>query len=137
MQSATVAIQSVILGAALSNAMHEHFNIIETELEAAVAATDDNEELVWRLDRLLSKVRGVRFSANLAKFGEQFAKASDPPHVDAEAPAERAFTEGQRVRTRDGYLAYVGYYDRHGCVVVNVVFQAAEYKESDLKLLPI
>lgn len=117
--------------------MHEHFNKIEAELEAAVAATNDHEEVVWRLDRLLSKVRGVRFSSSFAKFGEQFVKASDVPRPADGEPAVQAFKEGQKVRTSDGYLAYVGYYDRKGSVVVNVVFQATEYKESDLKHSPV
>jgi hypothetical protein len=115
--------------------MHQHFDTIERELRAAIDSATDQGELMDRLERLINEAKGVRFTTALALFGSQFKPGDEPaPEVTEEA---RAFEEGDKVRTKDGYLAHVGYYDDKGNVVVNVVFQAAEYREQDLSPSPL
>ena len=115
--------------------MHQHFDTIERELRAAIDSATDQGELMDRLERLINEAKGARFTTALALFGSQFKPGDEPAPGVAES--DRAFEEGDKVRTKDGYLAYVGYYDEGGKVVANVVFQAAAYREDELRASPI
>lgn len=115
--------------------MHRHFDTIERELQAAIdAAGGDNGALLDRLDRLMNDVRGARFAARFALFGKAMKPGGEPEQeIEGVEPPSRAFERDDTVRTKEGYLARVAHYDRAGRVVVNVLFEAAEYKESELK----
>ncbi|MFM0608645.1 hypothetical protein PQR05_29365 [Paraburkholderia sediminicola] len=118
--------------------MHAHFDNIERELRAAVDNADDHGELMDRLERLINDAKGARFVAGLTLFGKQFKPGGDPAtEIEGIEPPLRRFAHDDTVRTKEGYLARVGYYDDQGRVVVNVVYQAAEYREEDLKPSPI
>ncbi|WP_109479112.1 hypothetical protein [Paraburkholderia sp. C35] len=117
--------------------MDKHFQNIERELNLAMDAVEageaDRETLLERLEMLLNNVKGKRFATGHALFGKQFKPGGEPakePEGGEQPP--RAFDRGDLVRTKDGYLAYVGYYDQHGKVVANVVYQACDFKESEL-----
>jgi hypothetical protein len=72
-------------------------------------------------------------AARLAKFGTQFRTAGE----SVEKPGVvRQFERVQQVFTKEGYLGYIASYDKHGKAIVNVVWEAAKYDESDLKALP-
>jgi len=118
--------------------MHAHFDTIERELRAAIESATDQGELMDRLERLINDAKGARFIAGMAVFGKQFKPGGEPaPVLEGVEPPPRRFEEGDKVRTKEGYLAHVGYYDGKDNVVVNVVFQAAEYKEQDLSPSPL
>jgi hypothetical protein len=117
--------------------MHKHFDTIERELHAAIESATDQGELMDRLERLINDAKGARFMAGMALFGKQFKPGGEPePALEGVEPPRR-FGEGDKVRTKEGYLAHVGYYTGPDNVVVNVVFQAAEYREQDLKPSPL
>ncbi|MDF0506844.1 hypothetical protein POK33_39515 [Burkholderia cenocepacia] len=119
--------------------MHKHFDTIERELKAAIeTAGPDLPTLIDRLDRLLNDVRGARFAAGHALFGKGM-KPGGPPaeEIAGVAPPPRKFGHDDTVRTKDGYLARVAHYDEKGRVVVNVLFQACEYSESDLRAVDL
>jgi hypothetical protein len=118
--------------------MQEHFDNIERELQAAIDSVTDFGALDYKLDRLLQKVEQARFATRFAQFGKQFKPGDEaaPSVLDIEPPARR-FEHGEKVRTKEGYLAYFGYYDEQNNAVVNVVFQAAEYSEADLSPSPL
>jgi hypothetical protein len=112
--------------------MNEHFETIERELQAACESAEDFAALEYRLERLMQKVEEARFAARYAQFGKQFKQGEQPAPEAVTAPPAQRFAHGDKVRTKEGYLAYFGYYDAKGNAVVNVVFQAAEYAETDL-----
>jgi hypothetical protein len=114
--------------------MHQHFDTIERELQAALAAGGDTGALLERLDRLMNDVRGARFAARFALFGKTMKPAGEPEQeIEGIEPPPRAFAHDDTVRTKDGYLARVARYDAKGNVTVNVLFEAAEYKEAELR----
>jgi hypothetical protein len=114
--------------------MQNHYDAIATELRAAIeAAGDDVAGLLEMLERVNPDVRSARFAAGHALFGKQFKAARESePTIEGVEPPVRKFAAGDKVRTPGDYLAHVGYYDRKGRVVANVVFQACEFKEDDL-----
>lgn len=118
--------------------MHKHFEMIDRELNAAMDAVEAGEgdaaALLERLEALLHNVRGKRFATGHKLFGKQFKPGGElaASSEDVEPPPQ-AFERGDMVRTKEGYLAYVGYYDHHNRVVANVVYQACEFNEADLQ----
>ncbi|KVN83412.1 hypothetical protein [Burkholderia ubonensis] len=117
--------------------MDKHFQAIERELNAAMDAVEagegDRAALLERLESLLNNVRGKRFATGFALFGKQFKPGGEPAkELEGVEPPPRQFERGDLVRTKDDYLAYVGYYDQRGRVVANVVFQACDFNESEL-----
>lgn len=121
--------------------MYRHFRNIEDELDAAMKSVEageaDREALLEHLENLLNIVRGKRFATGHKLFGEQFEPAREPVEVkNGTEPLPHAFRRGDLVRTKDGYLAYVGHYDHRNRVVANVVYEAREFNESDLTLVP-
>lgn len=118
--------------------MEKHFQNIERELNLAMDAVEagegDRETLLERLESLLNNVRGKRFATGHALFGKQFKPGGEPAEdMDGVEPPPRAFSRGDLVRTKDGYLAYVGFYDHRERVVANVVYQACEFEQADLQ----
>jgi hypothetical protein len=82
----------------------------------------------------MNDVRGARFAARFALFGKAMKPGGEPEQsIEGVEPPPRVFEHDDTVRTKDGYLARVAHYDAKGRVVVNVLFEAAEYKESELK----
>lgn len=112
--------------------MQAHYAAILKELSGMLdgASPEQLPELLDTLERLTLEVRSARFRVGHTMFGKRFKPA------DAALPTmgevEGKFQPGQRVRTPAGYLAYVGYYDHKQRVVANVVYEACEFKESDL-----
>jgi hypothetical protein len=120
--------------------MTEHFETIERELQAACDSATDFGALEYRLERLIQKVEEARFATRYAQFGKQFTpkeQAAPANVLEAVEPPARRFEHGDKVRTKEGYLAYFGYYDGQNNAVVNVVSQAAEYRETDLTPSPL
>ena len=117
--------------------MNAHFETIERELQAACDSAEDFAALEYRLERLIQKVEEARFATRFARFGAQLTPGDAPAPEAVTAPPAGRFEHGDKVRTKEGYLAYFGYYDAQGNAVVNVVFQAAEYKETDLSPSPL
>lgn len=97
----------------------------------------DREALLEQLENLLNIVRGKRFATSFAVFGEQF-KPGDKPAGEGEGVESppRSFRRGDLVRTKSGYLAYVGHYDHRNRVVANVVYEACEFDEPELMIVP-
>ncbi|MFL9890221.1 hypothetical protein [Paraburkholderia sp. RL17-381-BIF-C] len=121
--------------------MYQHFRNIEDELEAAMKSVEagdgDREALLERLENLLNSVRAKRFATGFALFGKQFEPGGEPAEeIEGIEPPPRALKRGDLVRTQDGYLAYVGFYDHKQRVVANVVYEAREFNEADLTLVP-
>ncbi len=113
--------------------MHEQFDKIERDLKAAIeAGRGDQGALLDRLERLLNDVRGARFSTRFALFGADM-KPGGQTVEDGDEQSPRKFGRDVTVRTPEGYLARVVGYDKRGKVVVNVVFEACEYTEADLR----
>jgi hypothetical protein len=117
--------------------MQQHFDTIERELQAACDGATDFAALEYKLERLLQKVEQAHFATKFAQFGGQFKPSEEAPAPDGVEPVARRFENGDKVRTKEGYLAYFGYYDAQNNAVVNVVFQAAEYRETDLSPSPL
>lgn len=119
--------------------MHEHFDNIERELKAAQGASEGNPDaFLDRIERLLNDVRSARFAARFAAFGKTVKPGRESePEIEGIVPPPRKFEHDDTVRTKEGYLARVGYYDRAGKVVVNVVYQACEYDEADLTAIDL
>jgi hypothetical protein len=117
--------------------MHARFDNIERELRAAVESATDHGALINRLERLINDVRSVRFAAHFENIAAGMAAAREPePALEGVEPPPSRFKHGDKVRTPDGYLAYYGYKVGESAVV-NVVFQATEYKETDLIPSPL
>ncbi|MEX3941586.1 hypothetical protein AB4Y44_18920 [Paraburkholderia sp. BR10937] len=121
--------------------MYNHFRTIESELDAAMRAVElgegDAGALLEQLEALLQNVRGKRFATGFALFGEQFQPGGEPAEVLGGIEQQHhTFARGDVVRTKEGYLAYVGYYDHRNHVVANVVYEAREFNEADLTLVP-
>jgi hypothetical protein len=117
--------------------MDKHFQTIERELNAAMDAVEagegDRAVLLERLESLLNNVRGKRFATGFSLFGKTFKPGGEAAEeMEGVEPPPRAFNRGDLVRTKDGYLAYVGFYDHRQRVVANVVYQACEFNEGDL-----
>jgi hypothetical protein len=120
--------------------MDKHFLNIERELNAAMDAVEagegDRAALLERLEGLLNNVKGKRFATGFALFGKQFKPGGEASEeMEGVEPPPRAFSRGDLVRTKSGYLAYVGHYDHRERVVANVVFQACEFSEGDLTMV--
>lgn len=106
-------------------------------MRAVELGEGDASALLEQLEALLQNVRGKRFATGLSLFGEQFNPGGEPTaETEGVEPPPRAFRRGDLVRTRDGYLAYVGYYDHRERVVANIVYEAREFNEVDLTLVP-
>lgn len=115
--------------------MHQHFDAIERELKAGIeAGRNDHGSLLERIERLLNDVRGARFATSFALFGKGLKPGGEPDQdMEGVEPPPRKFKPDATVRTKEGYLGRVVGYDKRGHVVVNVVFEACDYKEDDLR----
>ncbi|WP_028211549.1 hypothetical protein [Paraburkholderia mimosarum] len=106
-------------------------------MRAVELGEGDAAALLEQLEALFQNVRGKRFATGFALFGESFKPGGEPAEVlDDIEQQHHAFVRGDVVRTKDGYLAYVGHYDHRNRVVANVVYEAREFNEADLTLVP-
>lgn len=85
------------------------------------------------LEQVVALTRNRYRAARLAKFGTQFKPAGESAE---ESPAPRQFQRFQQVYTNEGYLGYIAGHDKQGKAIVNVVWEAAEYDESNLRAIP-
>jgi hypothetical protein len=115
--------------------MQQHFDAIRRELQAAAdkLGTESTGTFLAMLARVTQEVDQLQNAARLSEFGKQFKPAGE---LAPESAAPREFAPGQEVWTHEGYLGYVAGHDAKGKAVVNVVWQACEYKESDLHRIP-
>lgn len=109
--------------------MEHHFDNIARELQDAKASIEDRAAYLEFLDRVIHEARGVQQLERITQFGAQFKAGGEP----AEPPAERQFEPFDIVRTKEDYIGYVAHYNKRGHVVVNVVVEACDYKEGDLR----
>jgi len=82
------------------------------------------------LERIQKQVQAQLKAARFASFGAQFPAADPAPAID---PPAGMFQKGDFLRTADGYVGYMAHYDKRGRAVVNVVWQACEYRDDQLQ----
>lgn len=114
--------------------MDTYFDRIKAVLDEAAYAPDQSpDDTLTLLNRVLAETRDRHRAASLAKFGTQFVPASEPTDEEAQQPRFQPF---QQVYTCEGYRGYIAGHDKQGKAIVNVVWEAAEYDESDLHAIP-
>lgn len=109
--------------------MEHHFDNIARELQDAKTSIEDRTAFLDFLDRVIHEARGVQQLERITQFGTQFKPSGEP----AEPPVDPQFAPFDIVRTKEDYIGYVAGYTRRGHVVVNVVVEACDYKEGDLR----
>lgn len=104
--------------------------ILRHVAQAETTAENDPQYIDF-LDRVIMEAKSRRAVAAQRTFGAQFKQTEVAPAGEGDAP--RVFAVDDKVRTKEGYIGHVAGYDKRGRVVVNVVWQACEYAEADLK----
>lgn len=101
----------------------------------AETTAENDPQYIELLDRVIDEAKARRMAARMRMCAASEGKAPAGPVVEdkaADAPP-RQFARHDRVWTKEGYIGHVAGYDKKGRVVVNVVWQACEYAEGDLK----
>lgn len=113
-----------------------HFDDIERHLAHAESIAKDDEAYVHLLDRVILLAKSRRMTARMRLTAVSEGKKPAGPVIEF-SPTEdqqHKFSRDEKVWTKDGHIGHVVGYDKKGRVVVNVIWQACEYAEADLRL---